>query len=111
EALREGHCGLLPESQIAPMARIQIARDASMAQVVQGALRPQRTVVLVAGGGHVLRTLGVPTHWPANLVSKVVIAQSNQSQAAINKEADLVVTTPALPERDMCAPLRAQRKP
>ena len=111
EALREGHCGLLPESQIAPMARIQIARDASMAQVVQRALRPQHTVVLVAGGGHVLRTLGVPTHWPANLVSKVALAQSVKAQSAINKQADLIVTTPALPERDMCAPLRAQRKP
>ncbi len=57
QALREGHCGLLPESQIAPMARIQIARDASMARTAQQALRPGQTVLLVAGGGHVLRSL------------------------------------------------------
>ena len=31
QAMRDGHCGLLPESQIAPMTRIQIARDASLA--------------------------------------------------------------------------------
>lgn len=119
DALREGHCGLLPESQIAPMARIQIARDASMAQTVQSALRPGHTVVLVAGGGHVLRTVGVPTHWPANLVSKVVLAQSGQAQAAIKREApndtdaqaDLVIQTAELPEQDVCAPLRKKQNP
>lgn len=119
QALREGHCGLLPESQMAPMARIQIARDASMAQAVQSAVRPGRTVVLVAGAGHVLRTVGVPTHWPANLVSKVVLAQAGQAQAAIKNEppsgthdpADLVVATPALPEQDACAPLRKKQQP
>lgn len=117
-ALREGHCGLLPESQIAPMARIQLARDASMAQVVQSAVRPQQTVVLVAGSGHVLRTVGVPTHWGQNLVSKVAIAQSQRAQEAIKTEADgahtadadLVLSTPALPEHDACAPLRAMPK-
>ena len=62
QAMRDGHCGLLPESQIAPMARIQIARDASLAQTAQEALRSGQTVLLVAGNGHVLRHLGVPTH-------------------------------------------------
>lgn len=33
DAIKEGHCGLLPESQFAPMARIQLARDESMAKV------------------------------------------------------------------------------
>lgn len=115
EALREGHCGLLPESQIIPMARIQIARDASMAQAVQEALRPHQTVVLVAGGGHVLRTVGVPTHWPVNLRSKVLLAQVHQAQSAIKNEAnpdiDLVIKTPELPEQDVCAPLRGKPQP
>ena len=34
EAVRSGHCDLLPAAQIVPMTRIQIARDRSMAQVV-----------------------------------------------------------------------------
>ena len=67
QAMRDGHCGLLPESQIAPMARIQIARDASLARTAQQALRPGQTVLLIAGGGHVLRDRGVPTHWHADL--------------------------------------------
>ena len=110
-ALREGHCGLLPESQIAPMARIQIARDASMAQAVQSALQPGKTVLLVAGGGHVLRTVGVPTHWPFGLTSKVVLAQTEKALAAIKNEADWVIETPALPASDACAPLRAKQRP
>ncbi len=121
-ALRDGHCGLLPESQLAPMARIQVARDASMARTAQQALRPGQTVLLVAGGGHVLRSVGVPTHWPENLKSKVALARVEQSQAAIKKEvlphpgtgaitpvdADMVIPTPALPPRDACAELRDQ---
>ena len=110
-ALRDGHCGLLPETQIAPMARIQIARDASMAQTVEEALRPGQTVVLVAGGGHVLRSLGVPTHWPANLVSKVALAQAGQALAAINSDTDTMVATSAPPAKDHCAELRKQWAP
>lgn len=105
-AIRDGHCGLLPEAQIGPMARIQIARDAAMAQTAREALQPGRTVLLVAGNGHVLRRLGVPTHWPTDFTSKVVAAQQGQAQAAIKAEADWVVLTPALPPRDACAELR-----
>ena len=125
DALREGHCGLLPESQLAPMARIQIARDASLARTAQEAVRPGQTVLLVAGGGHVLRSLGVPTHWPADIVSKVVLAQVSSTQSALQNEADkrpgrparsgseadAVIETPALPPRDACAALRQQWRP
>lgn len=110
EALREGHCGLLPESQIAPMARIQIARDAALAQTAREAVRPGQTVLLVAGSGHVMRSLGIPTHWPADFASKVVIAQAEQAPSAIKNEADAVVQTPPLPPRDHCAELKAQWK-
>lgn len=94
-------------------ARIQIARDASLAQTAQEALRSGQTVLLVAGNGHVLRHLGVPTHWPASLVSKVVVAQVEHAPAAIKSgaQADAVVQTPALPPRDVCAELREQWRP
>lgn len=114
EALREGHCGLLPETQIAPMARVQIARDAAMAQTAQEAVRPGQTVLLVAGSGHVLRSVGIPTHWSQKIQSKVALAQSGKAQAAtylIAKDADVVVETPALPPRDACAELRQQWRP
>ena len=47
--VREGHCGLLPEGQVPAMARIQLARDQSLAETAVQALRPGRTVVLAAG--------------------------------------------------------------
>ena len=72
EAIRQGHCGLLPEAQIAPMARVQIARDQAMARTVAGARRPGQTVVLLAGAGHVDPQLGVPRHLPAGLQVQAV---------------------------------------
>jgi uncharacterized iron-regulated protein len=68
DAIRVGHCQLLPEGQIQPMTRVQIARDRAMAQTLAKAAVPGKTVVLLAGVGHVNSTLGVPLHMP-NAVS------------------------------------------
>jgi uncharacterized iron-regulated protein len=73
EAIRSGHCGLLPESQIAPMTRIQVARDRAMADTLRQAAVPGKTVVLVAGSGHVDAALGVPRHLPAALGARPVV--------------------------------------
>ena len=123
QRMRDGHCGLLPESQITPMTRVQIARDIAMADTVRAARQPGRTVLLVAGNGHVHRALGVPLHLPPDLTTKVLSAQSGQAQAAIDSEvtdtlpahtsgADLLWPTPPVPPRDYCAELRrATRQP
>ena len=123
QRMRDGHCGLLPESQIGPMTRVQIARDIAMADTVRAARQPGRTVQLVAGTGHVHRALGVPLHLPPDLTTKVLSAQSGQAQAAIDSEvtdtlpahtsgADLLWPTPPVPPRDYCAELRrATRQP
>ncbi len=70
-AVRSGHCDLLPESQIAPMTRVQLARDRTMAQTVAAAARQGQTVVLLAGAAHVDAALGVPLHLPALLTVRV----------------------------------------
>jgi uncharacterized iron-regulated protein len=62
QAIRIGHCDMLPESQITPMTRIQIARDRSMAQVLERAVVPGKTVVLIAGSRHIDARLGIPQH-------------------------------------------------
>jgi uncharacterized iron-regulated protein len=62
QAIRRGHCDLLPEQQITPMTRVQIARDRSMAQTIAGAAAPGKTVVLIAGAGHVQADVGIPQH-------------------------------------------------
>lgn len=67
DAVRAGHCGLLPESQIGPMARVQLARDRTMAQAIAGALAPGRTVVLLAGAKHIDPSTGVPQHLPSSV--------------------------------------------
>jgi uncharacterized iron-regulated protein len=97
EAIRSGHCGLLPQTQIAPMARIQLARDRAMAQTVSQAVQEsktaggtQRTVVLLAGAAHVDPALGVPRHLPEGL------------------RAQAVSWPAAPPARDYCADLRRQ---
>jgi uncharacterized iron-regulated protein len=93
EAIRTGHCDLMPPAQIAPMARIQIARDRAMADTVlqaAGAGQAARTVVLVAGHAHVDAELGVPQHLPPGLRARAV-------------------TWPLAPAtRDYCADLRRQ---
>lgn len=73
QAIRRGHCDLLPATQIGPMTRVQIARDRAMAQALAGAAVPGKTVVLLAGAGHVDPQLGVPLHLPANLSVKPVL--------------------------------------
>jgi uncharacterized iron-regulated protein len=67
DAVRSGHCDLLPASQVGPMTRVQIARDRTMAQVLGSAARPGQTVLLIAGAKHADPELGVPLHLDGRL--------------------------------------------
>lgn len=65
EAVRTGHCGLLPTTQEPGMVRVQIGRDRSMAEAVAAALASQVApgrVVLLTGALHAARDRGVPWH-------------------------------------------------
>ncbi len=78
DAVRSGHCDLLPASQLPGMVRIQIARDLAMARVAAEALRSapaESTVLLLTGAQHASRDRGVPRHlatidatWPVRVV-------------------------------------------
>ena len=112
QALRIGHCGLLPESQITPMTRAQIARDITMADTLHQLAFPGKVVVLLAGSGHADRHLGVPQHLQAGLHVKAVQLQAGGSGSAVDAGAfDSVWTTPAVPAIDGCADARAQFAP
>ena len=106
QAVRDGHCGLLPEARVPGMARVQVARDLRMAHAAAAAQHPGRVVLVVAGAAHVRRGLGVPVHLPTEIRSKVVIAHTGTAEAAMKKEADWLQRTPDLPPDDACAPLR-----
>lgn len=119
--IREGHCHALPEARIAPMARVQIARDRAMAATAAGARQPGRTVLLIAGGCHVHRALGVPRHLPPDLKSKVLLASADTAPEAIESRAngddgdglsagDQRWLTPPLPPRDYCAAFTLPRR-
>ncbi len=114
-AVRDGHCGLLPESQIAPMTRIQIARDVQMANTLQSTLTQGQVAVLVAGGGHVRRDIGVPRHLVATpgATTRVLWLQAGNAApaATVLQAQDEVRRTPALPPQDYCAELRERFKP
>jgi uncharacterized iron-regulated protein len=93
QAVREGHCGMVPAEQIPRMTRIQIARDVAMAQTVAALARPGKTVLLLAGSGHVRPDLGVPLHLPATLTVQALELPKEETG------------------RDYCAELRKQMVP
>lgn len=56
--VRDSHCGALPETLVAPMAKAQIARDVVMAETLR--THASSGVVLIAGNGHVRGDIAVP---------------------------------------------------
>ncbi|MEY3871856.1 MAG: hypothetical protein RLZZ296_851 [Pseudomonadota bacterium] len=109
QLIRQGHCDLLPESQITPMTRIQIAKDMRMADTVQAAVRPGQVVVLITGSVHADKQLGVPQHLPPALRVKAIRLLSGAVVAGDERESfDGVWLTPATPDKDYCADLAKQ---
>lgn len=111
DAVREGHCDLLPASQLGPMARVQIARDEQMARTVaeaaEGAV-PGQVVVLHAGAAHVSRRTGVPVHL-ARLAPQLQLRVIGFDSAYVSQaEPGFDEWRPArhVPPRDHCAELR-----
>lgn len=121
--IADGHCGLLPASALAPMARAQRARDATMADAVQRAARRHGLpVVLLAGNGHVRHDLGVPRHLralrPAGAVVSVGFVERTPSDGTSGPMSlvtsrpgsgaryDLEVHGPAQRRADPCEGLR-----
>lgn len=109
DAVRAGHCDLLPESQIVPMTRIQIARDRAMAQAIVKSRAPGKTVLLVSGAGHADKALGVPQHLPTDVSVKVVQMQAGGPRGPAGVF-DAAWPTPPVPEKDYCAEVRAVRR-
>lgn len=115
--IREGHCGLLPDSQIAPMTRIQIARDQSLARTAVSVLQPGKTVLLLAGNQHVRRDLGVPLHLGSQVKARVVVMQSGDNSVTAGAHTDTSADRPAtdrvwqtapVPVQDHCAEFKAR---
>ena len=110
QLIRLGHCNVLPESQITPMTRVQVAKEMRMARVLGDAAVPGKIVVLLSGSAHANRELGVPQHLPRALHAKSVLLLAGDGPDQ-DKAFDATWATAALPESDYCAGLREQFQP
>ena len=104
DAIRTGHCKLLPETQTLPMTRIQVAKDVSMARTMEQAAQPGKVVVLMAGSGHVDRSLGVPQHLPTALSHKAVGLRAGGARPGESTAIfDSIWATKPIEPKDYCA--------
>lgn len=112
-AIRTGHCDLLPERQVMPMTRVQLARDAAMASTLVAHARPGQTVLLLAGSGHADRALGVPQHAPKGFTIKSVLLHASAGPSAPDTGAnfDHIWIAGNAPEVDYCAQLQPRLAP
>lgn len=101
QLIRQGHCDMLPENQITPMTRVQIARDMHMAQTIAGAATPGKTVLLLAGRGHVDRSLGVVRHLPPGLKAWAIGIGADPADLGTGTLAKFDQAWPAAPGPDI----------
>jgi uncharacterized iron-regulated protein len=108
-AIREGHCGLLPESALPAMVRAQLARDRTMAIAMCKAARDTGLpVVLLAGNGHVRADIGVPRHLrdlepDARIVAIAIGEQGARPGGSFDR---IVATVEPVVREDPCESLR-----
>jgi uncharacterized iron-regulated protein len=112
ESMIKGHCGLLPASQVPPMARIQIARDERMARTAQHWMHKGKTVLLLAGAEHVKKDRGIPLLLKSSAASNTSVVWM-QASTSVNQDpsfADVNWLTPPVAPKDYCANLAKSLK-
>jgi len=103
EEVRAGHCGMLPEEMLAPMATAQVARDIAMADVM--AAHAEHGVVLIAGNGHVRRDIAVPYWLRARGLASTAVGFVESADDGARFDRSEVV--PAFARPDPCAKVHA----
>ncbi|MBP5947260.1 MULTISPECIES: ChaN family lipoprotein [unclassified Pseudomonas] len=103
----DSHCGLLPDSQMPAMLAVQQQRDRRMAERLLSAPTPS---LLLAGGWHVRKDVGVPLHVVdvGEPRAPTVLMLAEQGDEVTQAMADYVWYTPATPKRDYCEEMRKQ---
>ncbi len=98
EEVRTGHCGMLPEEMLEPMARAQIARDVVMAETLR--THAATGAVLIAGNGHVRRDIAVPVWLHAQGLTTRSVGYVEQAGA--KGEFDAEQRIPLIERPDVC---------
>jgi uncharacterized iron-regulated protein len=101
DAVRKGHCDLLPPEAVPGMARAQIARDRALAAAV--APYAGRGVVLLTGNGHARKDMGVP-HWLDAPSTSIALLEDDEEVSAF----DYYVVTDRAERADPCDELRGR---
>ena len=117
-----GHCDMLPESAMAPMARVQRLRDAVMADnLIRASEESGNGAVLIAGRGHVRADRAVPWYLRQRLDDPSVVTIGIVEAFADRREwraylpespetgpppFDFLWVTPRYDDTDHCAELR-----
>lgn len=118
QEVRTGHCNLLPDAALAPMAQAQIARDATMAKQIEAVsqVANAKGVLLFAGNGHVRRDVGVPV-WlkpgagvDATVLTVGFLETDATSNTAITRDSrfDSIVYGSPAERPDPCVALKAR---
>ncbi|GHG71447.1 hypothetical protein GCM10010919_22720 [Alishewanella longhuensis] len=120
ELIVKSHCGMFTAERARPAARMQIARDQQMARQMLANKQSNKVNVLIAGGQHVRKDIGVPL-WleeqPVLSILLVSVTESTNPQDYLPKAltadapasavADLIWFVPAIPAMDYCAQLKS----
>jgi uncharacterized iron-regulated protein len=104
QAMRLGHCNLLPESMIDPMVKAQATRDIMYAQLL--AQYASQGAVVIAGNGHVRKDLGIYVWLPQALRDQVTVFAYVESDAADALAYDRIRLMPAHERGDPCETFR-----
>jgi len=103
QAVRRGHCDLLPDEAIPGMARAQMSRDRTLARSI--APYAARGVVLLTGNGHARKDMGVPQWLAAPSTSIAVLEEGDDTEGY-----DYFVVTAPAARADPCDELRRRFK-
>lgn len=116
-AVREGHCGALPPQREPGMLRVQVARDAAMAEAVAEALAEVpdgRIVLLHTGAQHASRDRGVPLHLVGSgkvEAGQIHVTAFGDAAQAAGLEFDSLRDAKPSPRPDYCAGLAHKLAP
>lgn len=103
----KAHCGQLPLSMAAGMAKAQIARDIVMTEKL---LQQNRRSILIAGNGHVRKDIGV-AYWLRFAGAESVHSHLFSESAVSVASADTQTSLPPQNRPDSCAGMTINTKP